>query len=49
MKRNFRKPLIVMAPKVLLRHSMAISKLEDMGPGSDFQPILTDQSVNPEK
>ena len=31
--RNFRKPLIVMTPKSLLRHKLAVSRLADMGPG----------------
>jgi 2-oxoglutarate dehydrogenase E1 component len=38
--RNFRKPLIVMTPKSLLRHKMAVSKLEDFGPGSSFHRVL---------
>ena len=38
--RDFRKPLIVMAPKSLLRHKSAVSKLEDFGPGTNFHRIL---------
>ena len=38
--RNFRKPLIVMAPKSLLRHKGCISKMEDMGPGSAFRRVI---------
>ena len=30
--RNFRKPLIVMTPKSLLRHKLAVSRLGAMGP-----------------
>jgi 2-oxoglutarate dehydrogenase E1 component len=40
--RSFRKPLVVMSPKSLLRHKAAISTLEDMGAGKTFQPILPD-------
>ena len=29
--RPFRKPLIIFAPKSLLRHKLAVSKLEEMG------------------
>jgi 2-oxoglutarate dehydrogenase E1 component len=39
-KRNFRKPLIVMSPKSLLRHKLNTSKLADMGPGSCFRRII---------
>ncbi|HLG48312.1 MAG TPA: 2-oxoglutarate dehydrogenase E1 component [Reyranella sp.] len=44
-RRSFRKPLIVMTPKSLLRHKDAVSTLEDFGPGSSFHRILgeTDQ------
>ena len=38
--RNFRKPLIVMTPKSLLRHKLCISTLEDMGPGTCFHRVL---------
>jgi 2-oxoglutarate dehydrogenase E1 component len=38
--RNFRKPLIVMTPKSLLRHKMAVSPLKDFGPGSSFHRVL---------
>ena len=38
--RNFRKPLIVMSPKSLLRHKLVVSKLEDMGPGTHFARVL---------
>ena len=42
MKRNFRKPLIVIGPKTLLRLPTAISTLEDMAPGTTFEPVLGD-------
>lgn len=40
MLRNFRKPLIVAAPKTLLRLPAASSSLEEMAPGTFFQPII---------
>lgn len=45
MVRNFRKPLVVVAPKTLLRLSAAVSSLTDMAPGTTFQPVLDDASV----
>jgi 2-oxoglutarate dehydrogenase E1 component len=40
MRRTFRKPLIVMTPKSLLRHKECVSTLADFGPGSSFHRIL---------
>ncbi|CAG0884050.1 unnamed protein product, partial [Darwinula stevensoni] len=40
MVRNFRKPLIIAAPKILLRLPAATSHLEEMGPGTSFHPVL---------
>ncbi len=40
MKRNFRKPLIVMSPKSMLRHKLVISNIEDMGPESKFHRVI---------
>ena len=42
--RNFRKPLIVMTPKSLLRHKRCISRLEEFGPGSSFHRVLWDDA-----
>jgi 2-oxoglutarate dehydrogenase E1 component len=42
LRRPYRKPLIVMSPKSLLRHKMVISKLSEMGPGSTFHRLLWD-------
>ncbi|MGH6942960.1 MAG: 2-oxoglutarate dehydrogenase E1 component [Geminicoccaceae bacterium] len=38
--RDFRKPLIVMTPKSLLRHKLCVSTLDDMGPGSSFHRVM---------
>jgi 2-oxoglutarate dehydrogenase E1 component len=43
-KRDFRKPLVVMSPKSLLRHPAAVSKLEDFTTGA-FQEIIDDPSA----
>jgi 2-oxoglutarate dehydrogenase E1 component len=40
MRRTFRKPLIVMTPKSLLRHKSCVSALADMGPGTAFHRVL---------
>ncbi|WP_281301061.1 MULTISPECIES: 2-oxoglutarate dehydrogenase E1 component [unclassified Iodidimonas] len=44
MHRKFRKPLIIMTPKSLLRHKRATSKLADMGPTTQFHRILRDDA-----
>jgi 2-oxoglutarate dehydrogenase E1 component len=44
MHRNFRKPLVLMAPKSLLRHKRVISKLSEMGPDTSFHRILWDDA-----
>ena len=41
-RRNFRKPLIVMTPKSLLRHKLCVSKTTDFGPGSSFHRVIGD-------
>ncbi len=38
--RKFRKPLIVMTPKSLLRHKLAVSSLADMAKGTHFQRVI---------
>ncbi len=40
--RNFRKPLIVMTPKSLLRHKRCVSSLAEFGPGSSFHRVMWD-------
>ena len=37
--RNFRKPLIIMTPKSLLRHKLCISDLKDFAPGTHFTRV----------
>lgn len=44
LKRNFRKPLIMMTPKSLLRHKKAVSSLDDMGVNSGFHRVLWDNA-----
>ena len=44
MHRPFRKPLIVMTPKSLLRHKKCTSFLSDMVPGASFHRVLRDQA-----
>ncbi len=46
MKRNFRKPLIVMTPKYLLRHKLAVSPVDELISGH-FQEVIADSSVDP--
>ena len=47
MKRDYRKPLIVFTPKSLLRHPLAVSKLDDFATGK-FQEVI-DDTVNADK
>jgi len=44
MHRSFRKPLILMTPKSLLRHKKAVSFLSDMEPSNSFHRVLRDQA-----
>ena len=49
MKRDFRKPLIIMSPKSLLRHPKVISPIEDFTKGL-FQEVITDpKKLDPKK
>lgn len=45
MLRKYRKPLIMMSPKSLLRHPMAISDISELSNGG-FQPVLDDTNVD---
>ncbi|MFK7752301.1 MAG: 2-oxoglutarate dehydrogenase E1 component [Sedimentitalea sp.] len=42
--RSFRKPLMLMTPKSLLRHKMAVSKASDFTTGSSFHRVLWDDA-----
>ena len=42
MHRPFRKPLILMTPKSLLRHKRAVSNLKDMARGTSFHRVMVD-------
>ncbi len=42
--RTFRKPLILMTPKSLLRHKLCISKTQDFTTGSSFHRVLWDDA-----
>ena len=45
LRRNFRKPLVVMTPKSLLRHKACVSDLADMGPGTTFHRLLDERDT----
>ncbi|XP_013188189.2 probable 2-oxoglutarate dehydrogenase E1 component DHKTD1 homolog, mitochondrial [Amyelois transitella] len=45
--RNYRKPLIVVAPKLLLRLADAVSPLSDFGPRTHFLPVIGDKTADP--
>jgi len=42
---EFRKPLVVMSPKSLLRHPECVSPLEAFGAGRNFQEVIDDVNV----
>jgi 2-oxoglutarate dehydrogenase E1 component len=44
LKREIRKPLILMTPKSLLRHKRAVSRLDELGPDSTFHRLLWDDA-----
>lgn len=48
LKWNFRKPLVIMSPKSLLRHPQVVSPLEDLANGK-FQPIIDDTTADANK
>ncbi|MFI4984083.1 MAG: 2-oxoglutarate dehydrogenase E1 component [Rickettsiales bacterium] len=48
--RKFRKPLVVMSPKSLLRHKLAVSSLDEMSEGTTFKPVLAEvDKLDPKK
>jgi 2-oxoglutarate dehydrogenase E1 component len=48
LKRPFRKPLVIMTPKSLLRHPKCVSSLADLADGR-FQEVFDDTTANPEE
>ena len=48
LKASFRKPLIALSPKSLLRHPLVISSVEELANGH-FQEVLDDTQVKPEE
>jgi 2-oxoglutarate dehydrogenase E1 component len=47
LNRDFRKPLVLMTPKSLLRHKRAVSRLDEMGPETTFHRLLWDDAQTP--
>ncbi|MEO0909221.1 MAG: 2-oxoglutarate dehydrogenase E1 component, partial [Pseudomonadota bacterium] len=44
LRRNFRKPLVLMTPKSLLRHKRAVSKIDEFSTGKSFHRLLWDDA-----
>ncbi len=44
-RRNYRKPLVALTPKALLRRKDAVSALDEFGPEASFHPVIADPSV----
>jgi 2-oxoglutarate dehydrogenase E1 component len=49
MKRDFRKPLVIMTPKSLLRHKSAVSTIDEFMGDSHFQRLLSDPKAPADK
>src|ERR671916_589077 len=45
MHRDFRKPLVILTPKSLLRHKQAVSNIVDFSGDSHFRRILSDPAA----
>lgn len=48
MRMTTRKPLVVMTPKSLLRHKLAVSTLDELANG-EFQHLIPDNAADPKK
>ncbi|KAI5637743.1 transketolase, pyrimidine binding domain-containing protein [Phthorimaea operculella] len=49
MVRNYRKPLVVVAPKILIRSTDCVSSLSEFTNGTHFHPIIGDYLADPIK
>jgi len=47
MHRDFRKPLIIMTPKSLLRHKQCVSNIDDFSKKNSFHRVLWDHAIDP--
>ena len=47
MRRDFRKPLIIMTPKSLLRNKFCVSYLNDFSKENSFHRVLWDHAIDP--
>ena len=47
--RDFRKPLVIMTPKSLLRNKLCVSNLEDFGKKNSFHRVLWDHAIDPKE
>ena len=45
LKANYRKPMVQMTPKSLLRHKLAVSPLSEFGPGSAFRAVIPESDA----
>ncbi|TAG17922.1 MAG: 2-oxoglutarate dehydrogenase E1 component [Cytophagia bacterium] len=46
---HFRKPLVIMSPKSMLRHPLCVSDKQDLATGSRFQETIGDAYADPKK
>jgi len=47
--RGFRKPLVIMTPKSLLRNRLCVSNLEDFNKKNSFHRVLWDHAIDPKE
>jgi len=47
--RDFRKPLVIMTPKSLLRNKLCVSNLEDFSKKNSFHRVLWDHAIDPKE